>query len=89
MTLSSQICYVATLLKDREMAYWKMIEKIIIDPLEKNTLRQSNEASILIGFCKNLFNYSSYHLSFFITIIIFLKTKKLNHNIFKNSVYSY
>ena len=31
MTLSSQISYVATLLKDREMAYWKMIEKIIID----------------------------------------------------------
>ena len=27
----SQISYVATLLKDREMAYWKMIEKIIID----------------------------------------------------------
>ena len=31
MTLSSQISYVATLLKDGEMAYWKMIEKIIID----------------------------------------------------------
>ena len=31
MTLSSLISYVATLLKDREMAYWKMMEKIIID----------------------------------------------------------
>ena len=31
MTLSSQISYVATLLKDSEMAYWKMIEKIIDD----------------------------------------------------------